>query len=166
MCEYCGCQSLAPIDELTREHELVLSLISQVRASRAGADLPRMADLAQRIAAVLGPHTLVEEQGLFPALASEFPDQIAVLEAEHRRIDAVLAEAAAGPPDDPAWPDRLTGMLAVLRGHIFKEQDGVFPAALASLRTGDWEAVETARTRAVSLLPTLGPTWPAIEHTP
>jgi len=25
-----------------------------------------MADLAQRIAAVLGPHTQVEEQGLFP----------------------------------------------------------------------------------------------------
>ena len=34
MCEYCGCQALVPIDELTREHELVLSLISQVRPYR------------------------------------------------------------------------------------------------------------------------------------
>lgn len=156
MCEYCGCQALAPIDELTREHELVLSLISQVGSARAGGDLLRMAGLAQRIAAVLGPHTLVEEQGLFPALASEFPDQIAVLEAEHRCIDAVLAEAAAGPPEDATWPDRLAGTLAVLRGHILKEQDGVFPAALASLRTDDWEVVEAARARAGSLLPAAG----------
>jgi hypothetical protein len=66
MCEYCGCQALPPIDELTREHELVLSLISQVGSARADGDLPRMADLAQQIAVVLGPHTLVEEQGLFP----------------------------------------------------------------------------------------------------
>jgi iron-sulfur cluster repair protein YtfE (RIC family) len=155
MCEYCGCQALVPIDELTREHELVLSLISQVRPARAGGDLPLMADLAQRIAAVLGPHTQVEEQGLFPALAAEFPDQIALLEDEHRRIEAVLAEAAAGPPADPAWPGRLAEALAELRSHIFKEQDGVFPAALASLRTEDWVAVEAARARAGSLLRTL-----------
>jgi len=152
MCEYCGCQALVPIDELTREHELVLSLISQVRPARAAGDLPRLADLARRIAAVLGPHTQVEEQGLFPALAPEFPDQIAALEDEHRRIEAVLEEAAAGPPEDPAWPGRLAEALAELRGHIFREQDGVFPAALASLRTEDWEAVEAARARAGSLL--------------
>ena len=155
MCEYCGCQALVPIDELTREHELVLSLISQVRPARAGGDLPRMADLAQRIAAVLGPHTQVEEQGLFPALASEFPDQIAALEDEHQRIEAVLTEAAAGPPEDPAWPGRLAETLAELRGHIFREQDGVFPAALASLRPGAGEAVEAARARAGGLLRTL-----------
>jgi hemerythrin-like domain-containing protein len=151
MCEYCGCQALIPIDELTREHDLVLSLICQVRPARAGGDLPRMADLAQRIAAVLGPHTQVEEQGLFPALAPEFPDQIAVLEAEHRRIETALAEAAAGPPEDPVWPGRLAEALAELREHIFKEQDGVFPAALAILRTDDWEAVEAARARAGSV---------------
>jgi len=156
MCEYCGCQALIPIDELTREHDLVLSLICQVRPARADGDLLRMADLAQRIAAVLGPHTQVEEQGLFPALAPEFPDQIAVLEAEHRRIEAVLAEAAAGPPEDPEWPGMLAETLAELREHIFKEQDGVFPAALASLRNDDWEAVEAARARAGSLLRRVG----------
>jgi len=149
-------RALIPIDELTREHDLVLSLISQVRLARAGGDLPRMADLAQRIAAVLGPHTQVEEQGLFPALAPEFPEQIAVLEAEHRRIEAVLAEAAAGPPEDPAWPGMLAEALAELREHIFKEQDGVFPAALASLRNDDWEAVEAARARAGGLLRRVG----------
>jgi hemerythrin-like domain-containing protein len=152
MCEYCGCQALSPIDELTREHDLVLSLIGDVREARRGADVPRMAHLARRIATVLGPHTQVEEQALFPALASDFPDQIAVLEAEHRRVEAVLAEASAGPPEDPAWPDRLGETLAVLREHVFKEQDGVFPAALASLGASDWDAVEAARVRAGSHL--------------
>ena len=30
MCEYCGCQSLAAIDELTREHDVVVNLIGEV----------------------------------------------------------------------------------------------------------------------------------------
>ena len=153
MCEYCGCQALAPIDELTREHDVVVGLISDVRAAGASADLPRMAELARRIAAVLGPHTEVEEQGLFPALAAEFPDHIAALEAEHRRIEAVLGEASAGTPADPAWPARLAETMQMLRDHILREQDGVFPAALAGLGTADWEAVEAVRSRVGSLLP-------------
>lgn len=156
MCEYCGCQALATIDELTREHDVVIGLISDVRSASAECDVPLMAGLARRIAAVLGPHTQVEEHGLFPALAADFPDHISALEAEHRRIEAVLAEASSGVPADPAWPARLAEVLQTLREHIFKEQDGVFPAALASLQTADWEAAEAVRTRAGSLLPIPG----------
>ena len=157
MCEYCGCQALSAIDELTREHELVLSLISDMQAAHRSADMTRMADLALEIAAVLGPHTQVEEQGLFPALASDFPDQIAALAAEHHSVGVVLAEGAAGPPDDPTWPARLTAALALLREHIFKEQDGVFPAALAWLSASEWEAVEAARIRTGSRLTSPNP---------
>ncbi|MBQ0988161.1 hemerythrin domain-containing protein [Streptomyces sp. F63] len=169
MCEYCGCQSLTSIDELTREHELVVALISEVREARRDGDLPRMAATARRIAGVLGPHTEVEEHGLFPALTADFPDQIAALEDEHRRIEAVLAEAGGpdgpdGPdgadpagapvvPADPSWPRRLEEALAVLRDHILKEQDGVFPAALALLATEEWEAVEAVRQRVGTRLP-------------
>lgn len=153
MCEYCGCQALASIDQLTREHERVLALIGDVRVARRARDVTRQARLAGEIAAVLGPHTFVEEHGLFPALATDFPGHIAILEAEHRRIEVPLAEAVragadGGPPTDPGWPDRLAEALDLLRGHIFKEQDGVFPAALASLRTADWDAVDAARTAA------------------
>jgi hemerythrin-like domain-containing protein len=104
----------------------------------------------------LRPHALVEEQGLFPAMASDFPGQIAELEAEHRLIEAPLTEAvrAAGDgeiPADPSWPGRLTEALTLLREHIFKEQDGVFPAALATLGTPDWEKVDAARLAAAAL---------------
>ncbi len=147
MCEYCGCQALATIDELTREHDLVVDLMGEARAAHAGADFVRMAELARQIAVMLGPHTEVEEHGLFPALKADFPDHVADLTADHRRVEEVLGEASAGTPADPAWPARLVEVLALLREHIFKEQDGVFPAALASLGTADWEAAEAVRSR-------------------
>jgi hemerythrin-like domain-containing protein len=149
VCEYCGCQSLASIDELTREHDEVVRLISHLRPAHQEGGVARMAEVARQIVAVLGPHTQVEEHGLFPALAGDFPDQIAALEAEHRRIESVLDQAADGAtPSDPAWPERLMEAMALLRDHILKEQDGVFPAALANLSTEEWEAVEAVRTEA------------------
>ncbi|WP_432968950.1 hemerythrin domain-containing protein [Dactylosporangium sp. CA-233914] len=151
MCEYCGCQALAAIDELTREHDLVVNLIGEVRAAHQAADADRMAALARRIAEVLGPHTEVEEQGLFPALAGDFPEHVAALQSEHRRVEAVLGAAADGTPADPAWPLDLLDTLEMLREHILKEQDGVFPAALAGLSNEEWEAVDTVRARVGSV---------------
>ena len=149
MCEYCGCQSLGSIDELTREHDEVVRLISHLRTAHQASDVARMAQVTREIATVLDPHTQVEEHGLFPAMADEFPEQIAALEAEHRSIEEVLAEAADGStPSDPTWPDRLLEAMALLRDHILKEQDGVFPAALANLSTEEWEAVEAVRAKA------------------
>jgi hemerythrin-like domain-containing protein len=159
MCEYCGCQALPAIAELTREHDLVVDLIGCIRTAHRDANVPRMAGIARRVSAVLVPHTAVEEQGLFPPLAEEFPDGIAALQAEHRHIETVLGEAAAGVPPDPAWPRRLLDALDLLRDHILKEQDGVFPAALAGLSTEDWEAMDAVRAR-VSVL---GPDCP---HSP
>ncbi|MEW2614786.1 hemerythrin domain-containing protein [Streptomyces sp. NPDC047880] len=152
MCEYCGCQALETIDELTREHERVVTLISHVRDARGDGAIARMAELAREITSVLGPHTRVEEHGLFPALAGDFPEQIVALEDEHRRIEAALAEADGPFLTDPTWPDRLIETLALLREHILKEQDGVFPAALAHLGTEQWEAVEKVRAEAGSAL--------------
>jgi hemerythrin-like domain-containing protein len=153
MCEYCGCQSVTAIDELTREHDMVVNMIGDVRTAHAAGDVLRMAELARRIAAVLGPHTEVEEHGLFPLLADEFPDHVATLEAEHRRIETVLGAASMRTPTDPEWPRQLLETLDLLRQHILKEQDGVFPAALTTLSGADWDSVDAVRTRAGSLLP-------------
>jgi hypothetical protein len=153
MCEYCGCQTVAAINELTREHDLVVDLISEVRTAHATADPDRMATLARRITAILEPHTQVEERGLFPALTADFPGHVDALRAQHRRIESVLGEAATGTPTDPAWPHRLVDTLDMLREHILTEQDGVFPAALTTLRGADWEAVDAVRAEVGSLLP-------------
>src|SRR3954452_1618539 len=124
MGEYCACQAVPAVATLTGEHDLVVGLIGDVRAAHAVGDVAGMAVLAGRITAVLGPHTAVEEEGLFPALAADFPDHVAVLHAGHRRVEAVLGEAASGTPADPDWPILLLETLSMLREHILKEQDG------------------------------------------
>jgi hypothetical protein len=124
MCEYCGCQEVTAIGDLTREHDAVVNLIADVRAANAVGDVDTMAASARRISDVLGPHTAVEEHGLFSLLANEFPDQVAVLRQEHRRTEVVLRAAATGTPDDPGWPAALLAALEDLREHILKEQDG------------------------------------------
>ncbi|MCG3754086.1 hemerythrin domain-containing protein [Amycolatopsis sp. Poz14] len=145
MCEYCGCQAVPAIAELTREHDEAVALISRTRTAHGANDVAAMANLARRIAEVLGPHTTVEEQGLFPALHDEFPDHLAALADQHRQIEHVLGEAADGTPADPAWPARLMATLHLLREHILAEQDGVFPAALSRLDPAQWEAVDAVR---------------------
>jgi hypothetical protein len=153
MCEYCGCQDVPAIGALTREHDRVIDLIGEVRSAHRDGDMERMAVLTHRIADLLVPHTQVEEQGLFPVLEADFPDQMAELRREHRSVEAVLAESCALASWDPAWAARLLGALDLLRWHILKEQDGVFPAALATLRTADWEALDAAREQVGRRLP-------------
>ncbi len=67
--------------------------------------------------------------------------------AQHRHIESALGEATDGVPTDPTWPARLLDALHLLREHILAEQDGVFPAALSSLDTADWDAIEVIRAR-------------------
>ncbi|MEV0414892.1 hemerythrin domain-containing protein [Streptomyces sp. NPDC050448] len=153
MCEYCGCQSLASIDELTREHDEVVRLISQLRPAHDNGDVARMATSPTR-SPPCSTLTPASRSTACSPMAADFPEQIAALEAEHRRIESVLAEAADGvTPSDPTRPDRLMEAMAMLRNHILKEQDGVFPAALAGLGTEEWEAVEKVRVEAGSALP-------------
>jgi hemerythrin-like domain-containing protein len=143
MCEYCGCQEVPAIALHTAEHDAIVNLIGDVRAALEHDHLGDAAQGCRDILAVLGPHTQVEEQALFPAMRAEFPDQIDVLVAEHRSIESVLTEASTGAPTD--WVRRLPGALHELREHILKEQDGVFPATLAILTPEDWDRLDQVR---------------------
>lgn len=150
MCEYCGCQQITTIAELTREHDAAVELVGQIQTALRGQHLEDVATRCQQILDILAPHTVVEEEGLFPEMADEFPDHIAALRAEHREIEKVLGEVADGLPDDPTLPDRLLAVLNMLREHILKEQDGVFPAALAALDSDQWERIEALRAQVTS----------------
>ena len=147
MCEYCGCQDIPAIGQLTDEHDAIIAVMSHVRSALDGGQVDAAAHWSRRICALLSPHTAVEEQGLFPALAGEFPEHVATLRAEHRTVEAVLDEAADGTPTDPTWPLRVTEALYLLREHILKEQNGMFPAALTSLDPGDWDTIAAVRDR-------------------
>lgn len=152
MCEYCGCQQLRVVDELTREHDEVVALVARVRDLVEEGRLDDVAATCRRMSAVLAPHTTVEADGLFPELSAEFPEHVAILRGEHREVESVLAEATERTPDDPAWPGRLVRALHLLREHILKQQDGVFPTALATLDGAQWDRVEAVRAHAGSAM--------------
>jgi hemerythrin-like domain-containing protein len=67
VCDYCGCQDLDAIAELTAEHDVVVTLSGQVRRALRDGDLDLAADGIRAVVAVLGLHTAVEEGALFPA---------------------------------------------------------------------------------------------------
>jgi hemerythrin-like domain-containing protein len=162
MCQYCGCQAVEAIALLTAEHDEASTVVGQIVRALDHADTVTAAEAARQLARLLGPHTAVEEEGLFPALAQEFPDHVQRLAAEHRVIEEPLREAersagragppGAGVPADPSWPQRLRTALHVLGEHILAEQDGVFPAALSNLGPQEWAQVDDVRRRAGSVL--------------
>lgn len=144
MCEYCGCQSIEAIAELTSEHDVVRELTGLVAAAATAGELARARDIARVLEVVLGPHTAVEERGLFRAMAREYPEHVARLEAEHRTVEAALAELDDPRPRD-GWGARVADAMRLLERHAFTEQDGLFPAALATLDPADWAAVDAVR---------------------
>lgn len=152
MCEYCGCQALKAIAQLTDEHDLIVELAGEASRALRSGDLDLAADRTRRIAVVLEPHTAVEEGALFPAMAEDFGNHVDDLIDEHREIERVLAESRLETPTDPGWPARLAEVLHLLREHIIREQDGAFPAALAVLDAEQWDAIEAMR-ESVGLLP-------------
>ena len=145
MCDYCGCQEVRAIADLTAEHDRIVTLSGEARRALHTGALDLAAARARDITAVLGPHTLVEEGALFPAMAEEYGEHVNGLLDEHRVIEGVLARAEDGTPTDPAWPGLLGRALTLLREHILKEQDGLFPAALATLGPAQWDEVDAVR---------------------
>jgi hemerythrin-like domain-containing protein len=152
VCEYGGCQSLTAIDELTREHSAALDLLRQGRSAVEGDDGPAAVETCRRLLELLGPHTAVEEGALFPAMAREHPEHVEVLTLEHEVVHSAFADIASGGTGADAWPHRFAAALDVLSEHIYKEQDGLFPAALIGLDSSDWDLVEDVRARVGSAL--------------
>ncbi len=152
MCQNCGCLANTVIEELTREHDAVVGLIRTIGDQVVAGHMHEVAATCRAISALLGPHVIVEEEGLFPELFREFPGQLDALTHEHRQVERVLEEAADGVPADRHWPERLRECLGILREHILKEQDGVFPAAIISLDADQWESIERVRRRVGSPL--------------
>ena len=152
MCEYCGCKMVGSLERLNLEHEKALELIDEAREAYRNGERIRLCMLVGEIDTLLAPHAIIEERGLFPAMAADFPKEIAALEYEHHRVEGVLAELRragsdlpSGPLAGPDWPERLIDALAVLRRHIIREQEGVFPAALSTLGTEQWQRLEALR---------------------
>jgi iron-sulfur cluster repair protein YtfE (RIC family) len=143
--EHCGCQGADAIGELTEEHERIRTLGRELTLAAEADDHVQAGFVAGLMRKYLALHTVVEEQALFPALAPDFPQQIAALIGDHEDFEAALT-ALETDALGWTWPDAAHDLVARLVEHILEEQDGVFPAALATLGPADWQAAARART--------------------
>jgi Hemerythrin HHE cation binding domain len=142
VCSYCGCRSITVIGRFSAEHETIINATGVLRSVAGTGDPAATSAAAQLLAGLLGPHTGSEERSLFAELRldPEFTDHVDGLCAEHRDIDVRLAAVAGG---DPAGVVALENLL---RRHIDKEENGLFPAAAIALGGPAWErVVERAR---------------------
>ncbi|WP_280659007.1 hemerythrin domain-containing protein [Geodermatophilus sp. DF01_2] len=147
MCDHCGCRDLTPIARLMDEHDRLRELTGHIRSHLAVGDDPAARAHFEELLVVLGPHVAEEEGSLFPMLrrSGELADHVTVLEEEHAGLyDDVddLDDAAAAADGAQRWRDGVQRVLEDLDRHMFKEDFGLFPAALATLDGADWDAME------------------------
>jgi hypothetical protein len=138
MCTYCGCRAITVIGRLSTEHVAIINATGALRRVAVTGDVDATARAIAELAALLDPHTAGEERGLFAELRldPDFFDHVDALCAEHRQIEAHLARVAGG---DQADVEALENLL---RRHIDKEENGIFPAAAVALDGGAWDRIQ------------------------
>ena len=145
MCDHCGCRDLTPVAALMNEHDRLRELSGRIRRHlEAGDDAAARADFTELLI-VLAPHVAKEEGSLFPMLRREgsLAEHVGVLEAEHAGLYDTVDELEDTGPSQ-AWRDGVRTVLRDLDEHMYKEDFGLFPAALATLDGSDWDAMEAS----------------------
>lgn len=143
MCDHCGCRELTPVARLMGEHDRLRELGEHIRRHLAAGDDAAARVHFQELLVVLGPHVAEEESTLFPMLRrhAELAEHVTVLEGEHAGlyddVDDLDDAATAG-----AWRAGVLRVLHDLDEHMYKEDFGLFPAALATLDGDQWDSVD------------------------
>lgn len=137
MCSYCGCESIEVIGRFMAEHVEIINAGGVLRRAVQRADPVEVRAAADRLAALLSPHTRAEETGLFSVLArdEEFSEHVARLCEEHTTLDASLVAIAEG-----RW-EAMEAFERALRDHIDREENGLFPAAAIAFAGPEWTEV-------------------------
>ena len=137
MCGYCGCESVDVIGRFMREHVDIINATGDLRRSAEADDPARVRAAATTLRGLLDPHTVAEETGLFAVLAEdlEFTDHVHGLCGEHLTLGRLLDRIEAGSHDLFPHFEQL------LRAHIDREENGLFPAAAIAFAGPEWERV-------------------------
>lgn len=137
MCSYCGCDSIEVIGRFMSEHVEIINATGELRAAVASGGADALDSARGVVAGLLWPHTVAEESGLFRVMARDevYADHIATLCGEHETLEALLAAIT------PGDHDAMARFEDVLREHINKEDNGLFPAAAIALDGSDWVEV-------------------------
>jgi iron-sulfur cluster repair protein YtfE (RIC family) len=145
MCDHCGCRNLTPVARLMDEHDRLRELSGHIRRHIRGGEDAAAREHFDELLVILGPHVAKEEGVLFPMLrrSEDLADHVIVLEGEHAGLyDAVDDLDDVPAPAAERWRDGVLRILHELDEHIYKEDFGLFPAAIATLDGEDWDAMD------------------------
>lgn len=137
MCDHCGCQGFPLIESLTQQHRHIQEAAGLLRRAIGRGEHEAARRLLTALTGLLVPHVTAEEQGLFAELRTDETIRATIeqLCAEHIRLEETLRQP---PSDEQGWTQVLA-VLDLLAEHIFKEEYGVFPAAVVMLPTPVWD---------------------------
>jgi hypothetical protein len=123
-----------PIALLEADHRRVEALFEQGAATTPRA-VKRRTQILASLTAELNMHELIEEQVLYPALASVKEARPIVLEGsqEHHVADVLLKELHRMPKNDERWGAKLKVLQESIEHHIKEEEQGMFPIARGRL---------------------------------
>lgn len=142
MCDHCGCRQ-GSIGRLMDQHDRITALGREVRDALGAGDQLRARSVFADLMAVLEPHNAWEERGLFARMSAQgdFAAHVGDLEAEHADLHAAIRDAGLDPI---GWGRSVTAALDRLDAHIYRENFGLFPGAIAVLDAEDWDAIAEA----------------------
>ena len=138
MCNYCGCREIPMIAKLNAEHDAIVNSTYALQVASREHNVESAKTAGKILAELLHPHTHREQVGLFAEMNKDelFTEHIASLCAEHDELDDELELIAAGDMT------RITAMITLLNNHIDREENGLFPAALAYLDDTQWDTIQ------------------------
>lgn len=138
MCSYCGCRNIPMIAKLNAEHDAIVNSTYALQVAFRDQDTEAARTAGKVLAELLHPHTHREQDGLFAEMKKDelFTEHIASLCAEHDQLDTELEAIAAGNFT------QIPTMIMLLNNHIDREENGLFPAALAFLDDDQWDSIQ------------------------
>jgi iron-sulfur cluster repair protein YtfE (RIC family) len=128
------------IRDFIAEHEQALDCADDILRALDRRDWPAVTRLLQQMQDELRPHWQGEENGIFEVMAAreqQYADYVRPLIAEHRELAQLLASVDVSTADGE---HAVRVAFEELRGHIRREEDGLFPASLTALAGDDWDA--------------------------
>ena len=119
MCSYCGCDSIEVIGRFMNEHVEIINATGDLRRALGAQDATGVGAACAHLFGLLFGHTSTEEVGLFTVMKreAELAPHIDTLCREHGDLDVML------------------------RDHIDKEDNSLFPAAAIWLGGDEWVEV-------------------------
>lgn len=127
------------IAKLTREHEEIAACAYTLTAAHRDGDVEAGRAAARELGSKLHPHAQREENGVFAELKKDdlFTEHVEELCAEHDELDRHIDAIVAG---DLSY---VPNLVLLLKRHIDREENGLFPSALAYLSDDQWETIHS-----------------------